>query len=281
MRKTRTCTGANLNTGVSKCHLDPEKVKGAILVPHGVKLPAEFTATKAKELCHADRPERIYPVIPFVEYAKNGGEPQVNANGYGPSQMTGISALTYTFTMDKFYPELNASLTKTANKAWDVYFFDEKNTLYGLNDGTDILAGIPMSTVYSTPTPHPTSSAAATMDVSFAFEDVRAYFENMDFVALDFSLLRNLVGLTPVQLVKAGTTGNDYKILEKTGGYDLTSTYGELIAEKATVVTGGATGITYNEAAETLTIAVTGNVVPMLKAPSVLFENGIEGIEQV
>lgn len=124
MRKTRTCTGSNLNTGVSKCHLNPEKVKGAILVPRGVKLPAEFTATKAKELCHADRPERIYPILPFVEYAKNGGEPQVAANGYGPSQMTGISALTYTFTMDKFYPELNASLTKTANKAWDAYFYD-------------------------------------------------------------------------------------------------------------------------------------------------------------
>lgn len=281
MRKTRTCTGSNLNTGVSKCHLDPEKVKGAILVPRGVKLPAEFTATKAKELCHADRPERIYPILPFVEYAKNGGEPQVSANGYGPSQMTGISALTYTFTMDKFYPELNASLTKSANKAWDVYFYDEKNVIYGLNDGTDTLAGIPMSTVYSTPTPHPTSSAAATMDVSFAFDDARYYFENMDFVQLDFVIARSLVGLTPVKLEKVSDSGSDYKLLETIGGYDLTSTYGNLLADNANLISGGASGVTYNEDAETLTIATTGGAVPALKAPSVLLEAGIDGIEQI
>lgn len=281
MRKTRTCTGANLNTGVSKCHLDPEKVKGAILVPHGTKLPAEFTATKAKELCHADRPGRIYPILPFVEYAKNGGEPQVSANGYGPSKMTGISALTYTFTMDKFYPELNASLTKAANKAWDAYFFDEKNVIYGLNDGSDTLAGIPMSTVYSTPTPHPTSSAAATMDVSFAMEDARFYFENMDFVQLDFVISRSLVGLTPVELVKVGSSGNDYKLIEKVGGYDLTSTYGPIIKENPTLVGVSSSGVTYNASTETLTISTTGDAVPALAAPSELLDKGIEGIEQV
>lgn len=250
-------------------------------MPHGVKLPAEFNAQKAKELCHADRPDRIYPILPFVEFAKEGGEPQVAANGYGPSQVTGISALTYTFTLDKFYPELNASLIKTANNAWDAYFYDEKNVLYGINDGTDLLAGVPMSTVYSTPTPHPTSSAAATMNVSFAFDDARTYLENLDFMKLDFAIGRNLVGLTPVELVKTGTTGNDYKLLEKVGGYDLTSTYGSLLADNTNLVTGSPTAITYNEDAETITITVTGDVVPRLKAPSALYEAGIEGIEQV
>lgn len=281
MRKIRNCEGATLNTGVSKCPLDPEKVRGAILVPHGTKLPDELTATKLKELCHATRAERIYPVKPFVEYAKNGGEPQVSATGYGASQMTGISALTYGFTMDKFYPELNASLTKTANTAWDAYFYDDKNILYGINDGTDTLAGIPMSTVYSTPTPHPTSSANATMDVSFAFEDVRYYFEHYDFVKLDFPIARNLVGLTPVELVKTGTTGNDYKLIEKIGGYDLTSTYGEILAENPTLLGASASGVTYNQAAQTLTISTTGNIVPALKSPADLLDKGIEGIEQV
>lgn len=281
MRKIRNCTGSYLNTGVSKCQLDPENVKGAILVPHGTKLPAEVTADKARELCHADRPGRIYPILPFVEYAKNGGEAQVSANGYGSSRMTGISALTFTFTMDKFYPELNASLVKTANTAWDVYFYDGKNVLYGMNDGTDLLAGIPMSTVYTNPTPHPTSSASATMEVSFAIEDARDYYENLDFVKLDFKLGRSLVGLTPVELVKTDTTGNDYKLVEKTGGYDLTSTYGPLLAEKANLLNGSTTGATYNADAATLTIATSGSTVPSLKAPSVLYEAGIEGIEQV
>lgn len=281
MRKIRTCTGTNLNTGVSKCRLDPEKVKGAILVHRGVKLPADFAVDKAKELCHADRPSRIYPILPFVEFAKEGGEWQVSANGYGPSQGTGISALTYTFTLDKYYPELNASLTKTANTAWDVYFYDEKKVLYGINDGTDLLAGIPMSTVYSTATPHPTSSAAATMTVSFAFEDARSYFENPDMVELDFFPGNALEGLVPVELVKVGSSGNDYKLVEKIGGYDLTPTFGKLIADNATVVTGGASGITFNADAATLTIATSGSTVPRLKAPSVLYEAGIEGIEQL
>lgn len=281
MRKIRTCTGSFLHTGVSKCHLEPEKLKGAILVPRGVKLPAEFSATKAKELCHAARAERIYPVMPFYEFAKDGGEPQVANIGYGPSQVTGVSALTYTFTLDKFYPELNASLTKTANKEWDAYFYDEKNVLYGLDDGTDLLAGIPMSTVYSKPTPHPTSSAAATMDVSFAFEDARNYFENMDFVQLDFAIGRSLVGLTPVVLVKDGTSGSDYRLLEKMGGYDLTPTYGEILAENPTLVGATTSGVTYNASAGTLSISTTGSATPALAAPSELLDKGIEGIEAV
>ena len=119
------------------------------------------------------------------------------------------------------------------------------------------------------------------MDVSFAFEDARYYFENMDFVPLDFAIGRNLIGLTPVELVKVSTSGNDYKLLEKIGGYDLTSTYGTLFADNANLISGGASGVTYNENSETLTIATTGGAVPALKAPSALFEAGIEGIEQV
>lgn len=39
--------------------------------------------------------------------------------------------------------------------------------LIGYNDDTDILAGIPMSTVYPTVTQYPTSSAKSAMTVSF------------------------------------------------------------------------------------------------------------------
>ena len=43
--------------------------------------------------------------------------------------------------------------------------------LIGYNDGTDLLAGIPMSSVYPTVTQYPTSSAKSAMTVSFAHED--------------------------------------------------------------------------------------------------------------
>lgn len=63
------------------------------------------------------RPSRAYlPYLPFLEYAKNGGEPQVNAVGYGASEYNGLSAQTDTFTLKKFDEVLNAQLLKCANK---------------------------------------------------------------------------------------------------------------------------------------------------------------------
>lgn len=114
------------------------------------------------------RPSRAYlPYLPFLEYAKNGGEPQVNPVGYGASEYNGLSAQTDTFTLKKFDEVLNAQLLKCANKGWDVYFWNQDNMLIGYNDDTDILAGIPMSTVYPTVTQYPTSSAKSAMTVSF------------------------------------------------------------------------------------------------------------------
>lgn len=55
-----------MNTGSSACKIDWKKVKGAIMVEHGVKLPADITSEKLLELCHADRPDRIYPIFPFL-----------------------------------------------------------------------------------------------------------------------------------------------------------------------------------------------------------------------
>ena len=157
MRPIRTCENAQFSAGVSKCYLDMNKVKGAILVPAGTKLLAEITGEALKKLCHASRSERIYPIFPFVEYAKNGGEAQVNDNGYGGAQSTGVSSRTDALTLDKFYPELNSSMLRCMNMKFDVYYWDEKYVLYGENDGTDILAGFPLSTIYPTGVPHPTS----------------------------------------------------------------------------------------------------------------------------
>ena len=92
MRKLRTCDSAQLNTGVSKCPPDFENMKGAILVPPGTKLPADLTAEKLEQMVHADRPGRIFGIVRFTEYAKNGGEIQTAANGYDGEAPTGVSA---------------------------------------------------------------------------------------------------------------------------------------------------------------------------------------------
>lgn len=279
MRQIRACEIKSFNSGVSGCPIQWEKIKGAILLEHGQKLPKDLTGVLLETACHADRPTRIYPVMTFVEYAKNGGEPQASATGYGGMQVTGVSALTHTFTLDNFYDSLNANLLGCKNKKWDVYFFDKKNFIYGVNDGSELLAGIPMSTVYATPTPFPTSGAKAAMTVSFAVEDSEEYYLNYDYMKMDFDVKDNLIGLAEVSLVTTTTGGNTYKIIEKVGGYDRTEEFGAIIAAAAADVMSGVTTATYKDGV--LTITASASATPALKAPSVLYAKHIKGIEQV
>lgn len=283
MRQTRKCATAQLNTGASKCQPAFENMKGAIIVRQGFKLPADLTAEKLEELVHADRATRVYGIYRFTEYAKNGGEVQTSANGYDGECPTGVSARKDTFTLHKFMPELLASLTNTYDQQWDVYFFDDANVLYGLNDGTDVLAGYPMNSVYADATPFNTSGAKASMTVTFAHENAKRAFTDFDYVQLSFNPQKLVLGLTNVLLEKAGTTGNDYKIIEARGGNDITSIYGPVIATAGATVINGATAsaVSYDAAKDAITIATTGDAVPSLKAPSVLYEKDIKGIEQV
>ena len=278
MRKIRTCKGSRMNTGSSACSIDWKKVKGAILAEHGVKLPADITGEKLLELCHADRPGRIYPILPFLEYAKNGGEPQVNAIGYGASEYNGLNAQTDTFTLKKFDEVLNAQLLKCANKGWDVYFWNQDNMLIGYNDDTDVPAGIPMSSVYPTVTQYPTSSAKSAMTVSFAHEDAEDSHLNFDYVQLDFNPKNFLKGLVDVEFVKMETE-NTYKIVEVVGGYDRTEEFGQLIADAAVEVLNNVTSASYADGV--ITIVPKGNEMPSLRSASVLFKNEIKGIEQI
>ena len=103
------------------------------MVEPGMKLSDDITGEKLSEMCHADRPNRIYPIFPILEYAKNGGEAQVSAIGYGPNQFNGLNAQTDTFTLSRFDEVLNAQLLKCANKEWDVYFWNTDNILIGYN----------------------------------------------------------------------------------------------------------------------------------------------------
>lgn len=282
MREIRTCDAAQLNTGVSKCPPDFENMKGAILVAPGTKLPAKLTADALEKLVHADRPERVYGIVRFTEYAKNGGEVQTSANGWDGEKPTGVSARKDAFTLNRFYPELMAALTRAYTQEWEAYFFDDNNILYGLNDGTDVLAGYPMSAVYGDATPYNTSSAKATMTVTFAHENAKRAFTDFDYVQLPFNPQKLVLGLTEVSLVRTATSGGAYKLVEKTGGYDVTPVYGPLIAEAgATVLNGTTTAVTYDEETQTLTVASTGSAAVTLKSPAVLYAAGIKGIEQV
>jgi hypothetical protein len=246
-----------------------------MVVPQGFEFPEDATASSIKEACHADRSERIMPIMVFVEYAKEGGEANVSAVGYGGNQVTGLSPRTDTYTMAQHDPALAAALSKAMNLPFDVFYFDENDVVYGRRVG-DALRGFPITTLYPTVTPHPTSSNPATLTVSFAFENARDAIEDFDYVQLGFSLKDNLVMLTEVELVNTGT--NKYKIVEKVGGYDLTAKYGSALATAAASAFNGVSAVTYDSEAEVLTLTVTQGATVSLKAPSALYTAGIYGI---
>lgn len=277
MRQIRNCASAELNTGVSKCEIPYDKLLGAIVVQYGTKLPAALTADKLEELIHADVSSRVYGIRTFVEAAKNGGETQTSATGYGPEQITGISSRRDTMTLDQYSVALDASISKAGNRKWGVYYYDCDGFLYGINDSTDVLAPFPMSNIYSDSTPFKTSSNAAQLMVNFSHEDAKKSKEQADFAKLDFNPQDvEVFGLTEVVLQKTSDSGSAYKLIEKTGGYDVTSIYGPLIATSAEKVLDGATAATYSEADGTITI--TGSDAVTLKSPKVLYESGIKGI---
>lgn len=277
MRKTRNCVAAVLSTGGSACPINFAKLKGALLVKHGQKLPANLSAASLEQACHADIPARVYPILTFVEYSKEGGEPQTSAVGYGGTGVTGVSQRIDTFTLESVNEALNASLLECKNAKFDAYFFDENGVIFGQNDGSDVLAGIPMSTVYSTITEHPTSSDLATQTVSFAYADVEKYLKNLDYQDEDFNIEDAVMGLCPVVLTEKSS--GKYVVLEKFGGYDRTEELGSLIADNATSVLEGATAASYSNGE--LSITASSGATPELKAPSALYAKEIKGIISV
>lgn len=277
MRKIRNCESAEFNSGGSSCPVDWGKIKGAILVEHGTKLPADITAESLAEMCHADRPDRCYPILPFVEYSKSGGEAQVSAVGYGPNQYNGLNAQTDTFTLARFDEMLNAQLLRCATKQWDAYFWDNNNILVGYDDGTDVLAGIPMATVYPGATPFSTSGAKSSLTVNFAHMDAEDSQLHFDYVKLDFNpttVLRS--GLTEVKLVEQSS--GKYKILECIGGYDRTAEFGSALSTNAEQVFNGVTSASFEGGLLSVTPS-SGDFT--VKNPSVLYSNDIKWVEFV
>lgn len=270
----RECPGlATFNTGSSVCVLDPGKVKAIILTIHGHKLPEDKTADAIEAACHADRPERIFPIKTIVEYAPSGGEAQTSATGYGPTKITGYSAKNDAWTLQDYDASLKANIMAAKNVAFDAYFVDENNIVYGMNDGTEYLAGIPLSGVYPGGQDWDSSGTEANLTVATMFKDYEKYIKSADVSAYRFDVVEALKGLVYVEL-KSLESGK-YKLVEHFGKLDITEHYGELLAKNATT----ALGVSDSPAASYAdgVITVSGN--PKLAKPSVLQGLGITGIE--
>lgn len=278
MTRIRTCPGGSFFTGKSVCEIDYDKVKALVLVKHGVKLPYDSLAN-LRAACHAAVPNRAYGFPTVINWEPNGGEAQVSQVGYGPNAYNGMSARTDAFTLDRYRHYLRAQILKNVDEVFDMYLIDLKNNLYGLDDGTDTLAGVPVS-IYPSGNDHPGASDKESLVVNVIYQDVEEYIMRLDVVPLDFNALSAVYGLMPVTLEKQGTTGNNYKVVEYYGKGDATAKYGALIADEAATVLDGATAATYDSANNVISVTLgSGATAPSLKAASVLEANGIYGIE--
>lgn len=270
----RLCGGsaAGFNTGQNFCPLQPGKAKAVILVYHGKKLPAELTADNLEKACHADGQDRIFPILGISEYATSGGEANTSENGYAGTSITGYSPRTDTFTLAKFNMALQANLVSNKATTFDMYVVDENDVIYGIDDASDSLAGIPLTGVYPTGQPFSSSGQVAYLAFNALYADIEAYMKNASAKGATFNVPGALTGLVFAEFIQVGE--GKYKLVDHYDRTDLTSYYGALIAEHAeTVLTSGAS-VSYTEGV----LTITGE--PKLAVPSVLQENGIIGIEQ-
>lgn len=273
MRKDyRQCGGGNgFNTGANFCPLQPGKVKGIILTYHGKKLPKEISAETLEVACHADGMDRIFPILNVSEYAVSGGEATTSENGYAGSEITGYSSRTDTFTLAKFNLSLQANMVANKATLFDMYPFDEENVIYGLDDGTDQLAGIPLSGIYPTGQMFTSSGQKAYLAFNAIFSDTENYMAHASVRGTDVNLLTVLKGLVYVDFIEAE---GGFRMVDHYDRTDLTEYYGASLAEKAETVISGVTGLSYENG------ILKGTGTPVLAAPSVLQANDIIGIEQ-
>ena len=278
MSRIRSCASNSFFTGKSVCEIDYDKIKYLLLTKHGVKLQYD-TLDNLRAMCHADLPNRAYGFPQIVNWEPNGGEVQTSQVGYGPNVYNGVSARTDAFTVDKFRHYLRAEILKNVDEEFDMYLIDAKNNLYGLNDGTDELAGIPV-TIYPSGNDHPGASDKASLAVNVSYVDVEEYMMKLDVVPLDYAARSAVYGLMPVTLEKVGSTGNNYKLVEYYGKGDATAKFGELISDNVASVINGATAATYDATNNYITVTLASDsTAPTLKAASVLEAAGIYGIE--
>lgn len=270
----RVCGGsaAGFNTGFNFCPLQPGKAKAVILTYHGKKLPTELTAENLEKACHADGHDRIFPILHISEYATSGGDANVSDNGYAGSSITGYSDRTDTFTLSKYNMSLQANLISNKATPFDMYIVDDNDVIYGIDDASDELAGIPLTGVYPTGQPFSSSGQVAYLAFNVLYADIEAYMKNASAKGATFNVPGALTGLVFAEFIEI--SDGKYKLVDHYDRTDLTAYYGTQIAQNAETALVSGSAASYADGV----LTISGE--PKLAAPSVLQEIGIIGIEQ-
>lgn len=263
----RSCpAGEKFNTGGSYCPIDPAKVKAVIMATKDIMLPFTVTAAEITEMCHADRPDRIYPIKNIVEYAPSGGEAQTETVGYGNNKLIGYSAKDDVFTLGHYDIEIVKNLVTVKNAKMYVFYIDSENQVHGLAKDGDGVYGVP-ALVYVADQSFDTSSTHANTQLHISLYDVEKFMLTRTAFKPEFDVMDALVGLMNVHFV---SVDSGYKLVDSSNT-DISAVYKDLTAECFV----DASSVSYSNGL----FAITGETT--LKTPAELYELNIVGIEQV
>lgn len=279
----RSCGGGTTAfvTGVAKCPITPQYIKALIFVEHGKKLPANLTADTLEAACHADYPDRIYPLAGIVEYAPSGGEIQTSQNGYGPNTVTGYSETSDQFTMGNSDVQLRASVIANMNHQFDVYYVDDNNIIFGVQDEKDgefPLKGFPLNGIGLGGSKFKTSSQAAYDLITLYSKDYANNEKMLMAVPADFQIIQVLAD-SGIRLVEWVKDGANWILVDKYSRSDVSNYYAAALAQNVTTCIPNATSCSYANGVFTIALK-NSDTKPQLAAPSVLQANGIVGIQQ-
>lgn len=301
MAYVRECTGTQFNTGQSSCPVPRGKIKGMIFTQRGITLPSDLTTENIEVAEHADRPYRIYPVKTVEEYAPSGGEAQFSQQGYGSNNLTSYSPLQETYTLDGRDMGLVANIIKAKNAQLDVYLINDSNVIFGEEDSAGNFIGIPLSSIALGGQQFDSSGQVANLTVTLNYKDVEQHWLRESVREVDFDIVSMMSGLVNVTFAPIGTgsSGYVYKLIEKSGGLDVTETFGQLIANNAATTIPLASALVFmsdqtsvddilgegKATAPVLEVTkadgdYSASLIPQLAAASVLQTLGIVGITQ-
>ena len=208
-----------------------------------------------------------------MEFAPEGGEVQTSENGYGGSKITGYSAYSPTFTMADADLNLRKQIVTAKAASFDAYFVDDNNVIYGQKAGNGDFMGVALNGIGAGGALWDSSGDSAQLTAQIFVRDFEGWMRNIIVQQLNFDVVSALTGLVFVHF-ESVTDG--YKLVSDADNLDLTSYYGQLLADNSTTAMPDATAVSYNAATNILTITGTAQ----LAAPSVLQGVGILGIEQ-
>jgi len=228
------CVNTLKNTGISKCQINIQAIKKAILLPPDAteftgETAAEFT-TWLKAGIQSENIINRFLVLPgFNGLTDNTDDPVEDTDGYGHKRKIKDSEVSFSCTYDSNIC-LSKKLRALNNQKMLVIFIDEKDNAFGVQTETGF-TGFQCECWFSQ-SKLPTDGKVQRPVAYIGLLDVTEYQDEIDFISMDWKQSA-INGLIDVVLTGTGAAlAGSVTITDECSGIDITSTYSTLLAKK-------------------------------------------------